>query len=95
LKWIPARESDQVSRRERAQPTQADDGGVVAARNGEADLAMSSTDCSFAAIDDPAALAVALSAIPGMLGHGLFLDEIDAAYVGTDDGVIQLSRDGS
>jgi ribose 5-phosphate isomerase A len=49
-------------------------------------------DCRFGAIDDPQALASALSAIPGMLGHGLFVDEIDVAYVGRSDGVIQLSR---
>lgn len=49
-------------------------------------------DCRFGSIGDPRALASALSAIPGMLGHGLFLDEIDAAFVGRSDGVIQLSR---
>lgn len=52
-------------------------------------------DCRFGAIDDPPDLASALSAIPGMLGHGLFLDEIDAAYVGGRDGVIQLTRGAS
>jgi len=52
-------------------------------------------DCEFGAIDDPLALASALSAIPGMLGHGLFLDEIDAVYVGGSDGVIQLTRGAS
>ena len=52
-------------------------------------------DCRFGAIDDPQGLASALSAIPGVLGHGLFLDEIDVAYVGRDDGVIQLSRGAS
>jgi ribose 5-phosphate isomerase A len=49
-------------------------------------------DCRFGAIDDPEALAAALSAIPGVLGHGLFLDEIDAAYVGGSEGVIRLNR---
>jgi ribose 5-phosphate isomerase A len=49
-------------------------------------------DCSFGPIDDPQALAIGLSVIPGMLGHGLFLDEIDAAYVGRSDGVIRLTR---
>ena len=49
-------------------------------------------DCRFGAIEDPQALAAALSAIPGLLGHGLFLDEIDAAYVGEGDGVVQLIR---
>ena len=52
-------------------------------------------DCWFGAIDDPETLASALSAIPGVLGHGLFLDEIDVAFVGGSDGVIQLSRDAS
>jgi ribose 5-phosphate isomerase A len=49
-------------------------------------------DCRFGLIADPQALSAALSAIPGMLGHGLFLDEIDAAYVGRSDGVTQLTR---
>lgn len=50
-------------------------------------------DCQFGAIGDLQALATALAAIPGLLGHGLFLDEIDAVYVGVSDGVIQLARD--
>lgn len=49
-------------------------------------------DCTFAAIDDPAALAAALAAIPGVLGHGLFVDEIDALYLGTDAGVVRSER---
>jgi ribose 5-phosphate isomerase A len=49
-------------------------------------------DCRFGAIDQPEALAVALSAIPGVLGHGLFLGEIDAAYVGRADGTLYLAR---
>ena len=52
-------------------------------------------DCRFGAIDDPQALASALSAIPGMLGHGLFVDEIDVAYVGGSEGVTRLTRDAS
>ena len=52
-------------------------------------------DCRFGAIDDPRALASALSAIPGMLGHGLFLDEIDVAYVGRSDGVTRLTLGAS
>lgn len=50
-------------------------------------------DCWFGSIENPTALASTLSAIPGLLGHGLFLDEIDAAYVGRRDGVICLSRE--
>ena len=52
-------------------------------------------DCRFGAIGDPQALAATLAAIPGLLGHGLFLDEIDAAYVGGRDGVVQLIRGAS
>jgi ribose 5-phosphate isomerase A len=52
-------------------------------------------DCEFGAIEDPLALASALSAIPCMLGHGLFLDEIDAVYVGGTEGVVMLSRGAS
>lgn len=49
-------------------------------------------DASFGSIEDPAALASALSAIPGMLGHGLFVSEIDAAYVGLPSGVEVRTR---
>ncbi len=49
-------------------------------------------DCGFGEIEDWPGLAAALSAIPGLLGHGLFLDEIDVAYVGRNDGVDLLVR---
>jgi ribose 5-phosphate isomerase A len=49
-------------------------------------------DCTFGAIADPAGLAAALSAIPGMLGHGLFLHEIDTLYLGTGQGVVRRDR---
>ncbi|MBV1691081.1 ribose-5-phosphate isomerase RpiA [Novosphingobium sp. G106] len=49
-------------------------------------------DCHFAALDDPAGTATRLSFIPGMLGHGLFLSEIDALYLGTADGVVRTER---
>jgi len=45
-------------------------------------------DCQFDRLDDPAALAAQLASIPGVLGHGLFLTEIDALYLGTVDGVV-------
>ena len=44
-------------------------------------------DCRFAAIDDAPALDRALSAIPGVFGHGLFLTQIDAAYI-ADAGIV-------
>jgi ribose 5-phosphate isomerase A len=50
-------------------------------------------DCRFAAaIEEPARLADRLSRIPGVLGHGLFLDEIDTIYVGTASGVVRCDR---
>ncbi len=49
-------------------------------------------DCQFDLLDDPATLAGQLSSIPGVLGHGLFLTEIDALYLGTADGVVRTDR---
>jgi ribose 5-phosphate isomerase A len=49
-------------------------------------------DCHFPDLADPEALAAALAAIPGMLGHGLFLDEVDAAYVASAGQVVVLER---
>ena len=49
-------------------------------------------DTRFGAIDDPAELARALQAIPGMLGHGLFVDEVDALYLATDGRVERIER---
>jgi len=49
-------------------------------------------DCEYGTIDDWPALAVALDAIPGALGHGLFMTEIDTLYLGTASGVIRRQR---
>jgi ribose 5-phosphate isomerase A len=49
-------------------------------------------DAAFGAIDDPERLAARLDAIPGLLGHGLFLTEIDAVYIGRGDRVDTLTR---
>lgn len=49
-------------------------------------------DARFAALPDPAALATALSAIPGMLGHGIFLDEIDELIASRDGHVTHVQR---
>jgi ribose 5-phosphate isomerase A len=49
-------------------------------------------DCEFGTIDDWAALAAGLDAIPGALGHGLFMTEIDTLYLGTASGVIRRQR---
>ena len=52
-------------------------------------------DCHFASLEDPRATAATLSAIPGILGHGLFLDEVDAAYIATNGVVTRLERAGA
>ncbi len=40
-------------------------------------------DCWFASVEPAEDLAGTLSSIPGIIGHGLFLHEIDAVYVGS------------
>ncbi|KHA64767.1 ribose-5-phosphate isomerase RpiA [Sphingomonas sp. Ant20] len=52
-------------------------------------------DCRFPALEDPHALAAVLAAIPGVLGHGLFLDEVDAAYIASKGVVTRLERSGA
>lgn len=42
---------------------------------------------------DPERLAAMLQAIPGVVGHGLFLTEVSAAYVAADGVVTRLERD--
>ncbi|WBO21894.1 ribose-5-phosphate isomerase RpiA [Sphingomonas abietis] len=49
-------------------------------------------DCDFGPIGDPQALARILDMIPGLLGHGLFLSEIDTIYVGDEAGVERHER---
>jgi ribose 5-phosphate isomerase A len=49
-------------------------------------------DCAFASLDDCDALAAALADIPGVLGHGLFCREVDAAYIATDGSVARIER---
>lgn len=62
-------------------PVLTDDGAIV-------------VDADFGVIDDPAALSAELSAIPGLVGHGLFVGLSDAVYVGSADGsVVVRDRD--
>jgi ribose 5-phosphate isomerase A len=49
-------------------------------------------DCALGPVADLAALATALKALPGVVEHGLFLDEATIAYVGRADGVDRLIR---
>ncbi|WP_262179802.1 ribose-5-phosphate isomerase RpiA [Haloarcula laminariae] len=44
-------------------------------------------DCAFGDIDDPAALAGELAALPGVVEHGLFVGLADEVHVGREDGV--------
>lgn len=49
-------------------------------------------DCRAARTNDWEKLAADLSAIPGVVGHGLFLSEVDAAYIATRGTVTRLER---
>lgn len=52
-------------------------------------------DLRLGEIPDPVALARALSAIPGVVEHGLFLGMCELAIIGREDGsVVELARDG-
>lgn len=44
-------------------------------------------DCDFGTIADPAELAASLSALPGVLEHGVFVGLADEVHVGTDEDV--------
>jgi ribose 5-phosphate isomerase A len=64
------------------------DGGWFVTDQGNAVL-----DCAFGPLDDPETLAARIEAVPGALGHGLFLTEIDALYLGrADGGVARIER---
>ena len=43
-------------------------------------------------LSDPGRMAAAIDAIPGVVGHGLFLEEVDAVYVANGDLVTRLER---
>ncbi|WP_181685588.1 ribose-5-phosphate isomerase RpiA [Halorhabdus salina] len=47
-------------------------------------------DCDFGEITDPAALASALSVLPGVVENGLCLDFADVVYLGTETGVERI-----
>jgi len=44
-------------------------------------------DCAFETVDAPGALATDLSALPGVVEHGLFVGLADEIHVGSEDGV--------
>lgn len=51
-------------------------------------------DCPFEEIPDPQDLQAALEGIPGLLEHGLFLDQADLVLVGNGEDVEELPRAG-
>lgn len=68
-------------------------GATVVVRAGyRTDSGNAVADCTFAQMPDPEALARAIEAVPGTLGHGLFLSEVDAAYIAADGIVSRLER---
>jgi len=81
---VRARGGDPTLRRAERKdgPVVTDDGNLV-------------LDCDFGRIDAPDELATALSAAPGVVEHGLFVDLADAVHVGTGDGVDVAHRGGS
>jgi ribose 5-phosphate isomerase A len=50
-------------------------------------------DCAFGPIAEPASLAATLSAFPGVVEHGLFVDIADVAVVGSEHGVQLLESE--
>ena len=50
-------------------------------------------DCAFDVINDPEELALTLSTMPGVVEHGLFIDNADIVLIGSDEGVKVFTRD--
>lgn len=76
---VLAERSEPVLRTSGAEPYRTDQGNLV-------------LDCAFADLSEPHGVAAWLQAIPGVLGHGLFLREVDAAYVAAGGVVTKLER---
>ena len=51
-------------------------------------------DCAFGSIPDAKALAAQLESVPGVLGHGLFIDMADAAIMASPSGVVIFGDPG-
>ena len=49
-------------------------------------------DCAIGRIDDPARLSNVLSAIPGVVDHGLFIGICGIVLMGTPDGVTTFRK---
>ncbi|WP_375429089.1 ribose-5-phosphate isomerase RpiA [uncultured Sphingomonas sp.] len=72
----------------RADPATRMTGGVPY----RTDQDMLVVDCLFRDLSEPHGTAAWLQAIPGVLGHGLFLTEVHAAYLATNGTVTKLER---
>ncbi len=66
--------------------------GSAVLREGVSDQGNMILDCQWERISDPALLDRQLSNVPGLLGHGLFLSEIDELHVGGSSGVEVFRR---
>jgi ribose 5-phosphate isomerase A len=73
---------DPVLRRAGSEPYRTDQGNLI-------------LDTRYDTIAHPAALAAMLSVIPGVVGHGLFITEVAAAYLATDGMVATIHRLGA
>jgi ribose 5-phosphate isomerase A len=49
-------------------------------------------DCALGRIDNPEKLGAALSSIPGVVEHGLFIAIASVALIGTETGVVRIER---
>ncbi|WP_333574138.1 ribose-5-phosphate isomerase RpiA [Sphingomonas sp.] len=72
-------------------------GGAATLRTNSAGVILTDSghpilDTTFPVIPEPFRLAQAMSEIPGVLGHGLFLTEIDALYCAGPDGLTCQER---
>ncbi len=67
-------------------------GAAVVARDGVTDNGNLVLDARFAAFPAARGLATTLDSTPGVLGHGLFLSEVNAAYIAADGIVTRLER---
>jgi ribose 5-phosphate isomerase A len=67
-------------------------GGEPVLRGGTSDQGNLLADCRFRDMGDLAGLAGSLEAVPGLLGHGIFLSEIDVLIVANDQSVERCDR---
>ena len=69
-------------------------GAAVSIRPGyETDNGNLIADCHFPVLPDPRSLAARIDAIPGALGHGLFIDEVDVAFIAQGGLVTRIERE--